>query len=102
DDMITNQRYERILDYLNVHGTGSVNDLVIITDSSTATVRRDLTHLESEGILKRVHGGATLGGLQKEEDYSDKSVKNLTEKIKIAQNAAAMIENGDTVFIDAG
>ncbi|WP_017548808.1 DeoR/GlpR family DNA-binding transcription regulator [Salinicoccus carnicancri] len=100
--MITNQRYEKIMDYLNERGTGSVNDLVDITNSSTATVRRDLTYLESRGMLKRVHGGATVEQMEREEDYTEKSVKNLSEKIKIAQIASEMIEDGDTVFIDAG
>lgn len=90
------------MDYLNDYGTGAVNDFVNITKSSAATIRRDLTHLESRGFLRRIHGGATLEQLQKEEDYTDKSVKNLTKKLKIAQKAAAIIEDGDTIFIDAG
>lgn len=100
--MITNQRYEKIMNYLNEKGSGSVNDLVDITNSSTATVRRDLTHLESKGLLKRVHGGATVDQMEQEEDYSEKSVKNLSKKLKIAQKAAELIEDGDTIFIDAG
>ncbi|WP_411844266.1 DeoR/GlpR family DNA-binding transcription regulator [Salinicoccus sp. HZC-1] len=100
--MITNQRYEKIMEYLNRKGTGSVNDLVGITSSSTATVRRDLTYLESKGLLKRIHGGATVDQMEQEEDYSDKSVKNLSKKLKIAQKAAGMIEDGDTIFVDAG
>lgn len=100
--MITNQRYEKIMDYLKEKGTGSVNDLVDITHSSAATVRRDLTHLESKGLLKRVHGGATVEQMEREEDYTEKSVKNLSKKIKIAQMASELIEDGDTVFIDAG
>src|SRR5699024_2468367 len=100
--MITNQRYEKIMDYLNERGTGSVNDLVDITNSSMATVRRDLTYLESKGLLKRVHGGATVEQMEREEDYTEKSVKNLSKKLKIAQIASELIEDGDTVFIDAG
>lgn len=102
DDMITNQRYEKIMEYLNKKGTGSVNDLVDITKSSTATMRRDLTYLESKGLLKRIHGGATVDQIEQEEDYSDKSVKNLSKKLKIAQKASKLIEDGDTIFIDAG
>ncbi len=100
--MIINQRYEKIMEYLNSEGTGSVNDLVEVTNSSTATIRRDLTYLESKGFLKRIHGGAVLDQMEHEENYSDKSVKNLTQKLKIAQKAAKIIEDGDTIFIDAG
>lgn len=100
--MITNQRYEKIMDYLKSTGTGTINDFVLITDSSTATIRRDLTHLESKGLLQRVHGGATIDQMEQEEDYSDKSVKNLSKKLEIAQKAAGLIEDGDTIFIDSG
>lgn len=100
--MITTQRYELIIKYLNDHGSASVNELVGLTASSTATIRRDLTHLEAEGLLTRIHGGATLDHIVKEASYTDKSVKNLKGKISIAKNAALLIEDGETIFMDAG
>ncbi|MHC0552517.1 DeoR/GlpR family DNA-binding transcription regulator [Salinicoccus sp. CNSTN-B1] len=100
--MLTSKRYEIIMDHLAKNGTASVNTLVELTKSSSATVRRDLSYLEDEGALQRVHGGATIRRNEREEDYGEKSVKNLSKKIKIAQTAASLIEEGDVIFIDAG
>ncbi|MCG1008919.1 DeoR/GlpR transcriptional regulator [Salinicoccus sp. ID82-1] len=100
--MLTNQRYEKIMDHLNENGMASVNELVDITSSSAPTIRRDLTHLEEKGLIERVHGGAAISHIEHEEDYRDKAVKNLSKKIKIAQTAASLIEDGDIIFIDAG
>ena len=102
DEMLTNQRYEKIMDYLNANTMASVNELVEITSSSAPTIRRDLTYLEEKGMLERIHGGATISQIEREEDYGEKSVRNLSKKIKIAQKAASMIEEGDIIFIDAG
>ena len=101
-EMITAQRYELILNFLNENGNGTINDFVKLTSTSSATIRRDLTHLEEEGRLKRIHGGATIDRIEEEVSYSDKSVRNLKDKISIAKRAASLIEDGDTVFIDAG
>lgn len=102
DEMLTNQRYEKIMDYLNANTMASVSELVEITSSSAPTIRRDLTYLEEKGMLERVHGGATVSQIEREEDYGEKSVRNLSKKIKIAQKAAGLIEDGDIIFIDAG
>lgn len=101
-DMITTQRYELILNFLNDNGNGTINDFVKLTGTSSATIRRDLTHLEDEGLLSRIHGGATIDRIEREASYSDKSVMNLKDKIYIAKTAASLIEDGDTLFIDAG
>lgn len=101
-EMLTQKRYDLILEFLNRHSSGSVADFVNITDSSEATIRRDLTYLESSGLLTRIHGGATLDKIEKEATFSDKSIRNLKEKVYIGKLAASLIDDGDTVFIDAG
>lgn len=101
-NMITTQRYELILNFLNEYGNGTINDFVDLTGTSSATIRRDLTQLEDEGLLSRIHGGATIDRIESEKSYTDKSVMNLKDKIHIAKTAAALIEDGDTLFIDAG
>lgn len=101
-DMITTQRYELILNFLNEHGNGTISDFVKMTGTSSATIRRDLTHLEDEGLLSRIHGGATIDRIEGEASYTDKAIRNLKDKIQIAKTAASLIEDGDTLFIDAG
>lgn len=101
-EMLTQKRYDLILNFLNNYGSGSVSDFVDITKSSEATIRRDLTYLEESGFLTRIHGGATLDRIEKEASFSDKSIMHLKEKVYIGKLAASLIDDGDTVFIDAG
>lgn len=81
----------------------SIEDLVVILDTSESTVRRDLDELESEHKLHRVHGGAELPqSLQEEFTNQQKSIKNIHEKKLVVQKAVDFISDGDVVFIDAG
>jgi len=83
--------------------TVKIQELVDETAASESTIRRDLTELESQQKLERVFGGAILTGRNlKEQSITDKSTLNLTEKIQVAQAAAELIKDGDSVFLDAG
>lgn len=80
-----------------------LDDLVSLLDTSESTVRRDLDELESERKLHRVHGGAELPhSLQEEFTNQQKSIKNIQEKMLVANKAASLISNDDVVFVDAG
>lgn len=100
--MIKNPRHERILSVLKQSKEVSVKELCSILYLSPATVRRDLTALEEKGLLKRNFGGAVLV-----ESFSDqlplsiRSAKNISQKKKLCERAAAYVSDGDTVFIDA-
>ncbi|WP_317951244.1 DeoR/GlpR family DNA-binding transcription regulator, partial [Rossellomorea marisflavi] len=101
--MLTDERHRIILDLLKDKETIKIHEIVEMTDASESTIRRDLTQLEQEKFLKRVHGGASrLQGKLKELSVSEKSSKNLHEKRLIGQYAASLIEDGDCIFLDAG
>jgi DeoR family transcriptional regulator, fructose operon transcriptional repressor len=103
DFMLTEERHRIILEQLKLKNIVKINELVEITNSSESTIRRDLTYLEQGKYLKRVHGGAAgLQGKLKELTESEKTTKNIQEKIKIAQFAASLVKEGDCLFIDAG
>ena len=73
------------------------------TKSSESTIRRDLALLEEQGLLKRIHGGATLPYSKIDEpNMQDKSSKNLHDKQLIAEAAASLIRDGDCIYLDAG
>ena len=55
-----NQRQNDILKILGENDRTSVNSLAERLKVSSVTIRQDLNLLESEGLLKRVHGGAVL------------------------------------------
>ena len=57
--MLLEERKTIILDYLNQHHMVDLQTLVTMTSASESTLRRDLDSLEDEGLLIRVHGGAS-------------------------------------------
>lgn len=54
------QRKERLLEELRLNGSVSVTELSKLLDVSEMTVRRDINDLAGQGLVTRVHGGATL------------------------------------------
>jgi DeoR family transcriptional regulator, fructose operon transcriptional repressor len=101
--MLTPERHRKIIEQLGEKQVVTIQELVEATSSSESTIRRDLSQLQKEKKLKRVHGGASLLH-QKSEELSvlEKSAKNLSEKEKIAQLAANLVNDGDCIYIDAG
>ncbi len=72
---------------------------------SQMTLRRDLFLLEEEGKIIRVRGGAmSVKDVQKTsgEPYVKKTAIHTDEKIEIAQKAASLIDQGASIFLDAG
>ena len=70
---------------------------------SVETARRDLTHLEKTGVIKKIYGGATLLEKEsKEPDTSERLSKNLEEKTAIGKKCAEFINDGDSILIEVG
>ena len=70
---------------------------------SDGTVRNDLNALEAEGRLKRVHGGAVLND---QEQFQNNSFmrryhQNGAAKLAIAREAALLVNDGDSILLDA-
>lgn len=101
--MLTPERHKIILEILKQKHTAKIQEFVEKTNSSESTIRRDLSQLEEDKKLKRVHGGASLIQ-QKSQELSihEKSEINLEEKNMIAKYAAKLIEDGDCIYLDAG
>lgn len=103
--MLTQDRRQKILDYILENGSASVQELSEKYETSESTIRRDLVALSNLKKLNKVHGGATVLSqefLKNEDNVEQKFSKNMTEKKLIAQYAAAQINDDDFVFIDAG
>lgn len=101
--MLTPERHKLILQLLKEKGVVKIQDLVDMTETSESTIRRDLTQLEEGKYLKRIHGGAArLQGKLQEPSMSEKSARNLQQKRQIAQYAASLVEEGDSIYLDAG
>lgn len=101
--MIQAERIKAILELLNEQGSVSVDDLASRLDVSPMTIRRDLDSCDKEGLLTRCHGGAFIRKASiTEVPYSDKSLRNIDEKKRIAERCAMLVKPNDTVYLDAG
>lgn len=109
--MHATERERLILEALGPTGFVSYRDLESRLDASPATIRRDLSRLESEGLIARVHGGAKLidGGEGEAPSVGllgtpfDQSITlNLAAKQAIGRAAAALCERGEGIMVDGG
>ncbi|GAA1556663.1 substrate-binding domain-containing protein [Actinomadura kijaniata] len=58
--MLADHRHNAILEELRRHGSIRVSDVADRLGVSAVTVRRDIEQLAAQGLVTRVHGGATL------------------------------------------
>ncbi len=99
--MLTSQRKTAILGLLDRDGSVVAKDLAATWEISEDTVRRDLRELAAEGLLQRVHGGA-LPISPAAADFETRRTVATGEKRIVAQLAASLVSDGQTVFIDGG
>jgi DeoR/GlpR family transcriptional regulator of sugar metabolism len=99
-------RITKIADLIDKRGKLSLKQLGdYFPTVSQMTLRRDLLLLEQEGKIIRVRGGAmSVRDVQKTsgEPYTKKTTIHTDEKIEIAQKAAGLIDEGASIFLDAG
>jgi len=70
---------------------------------SEATARRDLDALAEVGRIRRVHGGAILvRHAAPEEPILSRSHEMSSEKEKIGRATAALVNDGETIFLGSG
>jgi DeoR/GlpR family transcriptional regulator of sugar metabolism len=102
--MLAQQRRARIVNMVREAGAVKVVDLVAELDVSDMTVRRDLDALARDGLVRKVHGGATSPsfGSTDEPGFDAKAMLEPLEKAAIARKAAAMVVPGQAVGISAG
>ena len=100
--MLTKERQQQILSYLSQHNTVTVQELSARLYASSSTIRRDLSELEEQGILKRVHGGAVLtAGSTFDTPAQLRKTQQLAEKFKIAELASRFLRPSSTYFFDS-
>lgn len=97
------QRQARLIELLRTELFADIQILRERLGVSIATVRRDLSELESKGLLKRTHGGATvINQVTRDSAAVVREATNAVEKARIAEAAAELISDGDAVMIDSG
>lgn len=97
NDRTERERY--ILDLLAQDGSLSVTALSRDLGVSEVTIRANLKNLEKQGLLSRTWGGAKPTSML---NVLDRVKVNEVEKDRIAQAAAAMVQDDDRIMIEAG
>ncbi len=102
--MLARQRQALILDRVRQIGAVRVADLVRELEVSDMTVRRDLEVLHEQGLLEKVHGGATAPArfASYEPGFVAKAALQQNEKNAIAAEAAKLVQPGMALGLSAG
>ena len=101
--MTTHERRQSLLDKLHKQPGLSVAELAEALKVSQGTIRNDLNALEEEGRLRRVHGGAVLIDQDQFQNLSfvRRYNQNVAAKLAIANEAALLVNDGDSILLDA-
>lgn len=102
--MFAEERYNRIAALVASEGRVTVAQLAARFDITKETVRRDLALLETDGVLRRVHGGAVPANSASTSELSltSREGRNQAEKERIAKAAKAMVPAGGSIVLDGG
>lgn len=102
--MLIAERRRHILSLVHSQGRVLVGELSRTLGISQITIRKDLEHLQSRGLVQRTHGGALrlLSGALFDPSLQEKQKLHSEEKVRIAEEAARMVEEGQCVMLDSG
>ncbi|HZL04629.1 MAG TPA: DeoR/GlpR family DNA-binding transcription regulator, partial [Coriobacteriia bacterium] len=96
------ERREELLTTVRTHGRLEVARAASEFRTSTETIRKDLVALESQGLLRRVRGGALqVSPMTFEPDVVNRT-EDLEEKGRIVARALDEVPEEGAIFIDAG
>src|SRR5258708_8297853 len=101
-------RSDRILKLLLSKGSVTVGELTASLDASAPSIRRDLTRLEAQGLIRRTHGGATLAQellyepFRYDTAFQTRQHRLVREKRHIGVAAAELIVENETIGLTAG
>ncbi|TFG61649.1 MAG: DeoR/GlpR transcriptional regulator [Spirochaetales bacterium] len=97
--MQLSERESKILQLLTEDSSLSLTDLGRELSVSVVTARSDLDSLADKGFIIRTRGGGIPAF---HPSIRDRQKQRVDEKNRIAREAASLIENGDTIMIEAG
>lgn len=101
--MTGDERRQQLSDFLARRGFADLSVLVTELGVSESTIRRDLSQLEEEGIVRRTHGGAVfVSDRFSALNYSARESTEVEQKQAIGRAAAELVEDGETILIDGG
>lgn len=100
--MLKKERQTEILNIIKSRKYCTVNFLSKQLFVAPITIRRDLTEMESAGLIARCYGGATIPEHENREvPFEVRNKSNFLTKEKLAKEASSLIREGDVIFLDA-
>lgn len=102
--MFTKKRINMVMNYLRERKAATVSELAKEFDVSEVTIRKDLNILEEDKMIERSFGGAIWIGHSLNDEISTdiKLTTLIDEKIRIGEKAKIEVNDGETLFLDAG
>lgn len=103
NNLMKAERRRKIQALINEQGRATVQELSTLYAVSEATIRRDLEEMDAGGSIHRTHGGAvTVEHAPKEPPMMQRMGENKKVKALIGKTAAALIRDGETIFLGSG
>ncbi len=100
--MIPNERLNKLLEILEQEKFCTTEYLAKKLFVVPVTIRRDLKILEHDGLISRCHGGASIiTHDNRNVPYIIRKNENHFIKSKLAEEAAKLVTEGDTIILDA-
>lgn len=99
--MLPFDRQQKILQILKESGHVSIHRLSQLIHVSEPTMRRDLTQMEKQGLLRRTYGGAVLPDAVQDMPVTVRKEDNAAAKRQIAADAVKLLRKGAVIFIDS-
>jgi len=100
--MSISERQRTILSIIDEKTYVTVNELAQILFTSSSSIRRDLTSMQKQGLVRRSHGGVTLfENSNTVASFYNRSKKSVKEKRAIAKKAAELLHDGMSIFLDS-
>jgi DeoR family fructose operon transcriptional repressor len=101
--MYAAERQHNIMDLVQTNGRATVQELAETLNVTLATIRRDLSQLDTRGLLRRTHGGAVrVERLSFLTPVTNRAGQNDAEKDAIARAIVESLTDDSTIGIDAG
>lgn len=98
------RRKDELAAHVVTAGEVTVTELAAQFGVSVDTVRRDLDELAADGVIKRTHGGAVSNTSlsRAETPFPDRIQVQGAAKRRIGELAATLIDDGQTIMLNAG
>jgi len=96
------RRWNQLLELLAAEGQLQVDHAALMLGVSSATIRRDFDNLASQQMLARIRGGAVARGVTYDLPLRYKSERYPSEKQRIGEMAAKLVQPGQVVGLNGG